>query len=115
MSDPLFNRLALLGLGLIGGSFVLAARESGLAREIVAFDPHVMSLAEASTQEIIEQGYSSAADAVAGADGVILAAPVRAILELLPEIAPLLEQGTFVMDLGSTKGEIVAAMDRLPS
>ena len=115
VEPPLFRRLAVLGLGLIGGSFALAARERGFAREIVAFDPDVEALAEAAVAGIVEQGYSSARDAVAEADIVILAAPIRAILALLREIAPVLGSDAFVMDLGSTKQAIVSAMDRLPA
>jgi prephenate dehydrogenase len=112
--DSLFQRLAIIGLGLIGGSFALAARERGLATEIVACDPRVDSLAEAIVRGIIEQGYSSAATAVKGADGVLLAAPVRTNLRLLREITPALAEGAFVMDLGSTKRDMVAAMAELP-
>ncbi|MDQ4074750.1 MAG: prephenate dehydrogenase [Chloroflexota bacterium] len=115
MDDPLFRRLAILGLGLIGGSVALAVRTRGLAREIVSFDPNVQAIADASAAGIIEQGFSSPELAVDGADGVILAAPVRAILQLLSAIGPMLPSGTFVLDLGSTKREIVAAMDQLPS
>jgi prephenate dehydrogenase len=114
VEEPSFNRLAILGLGLIGGSFALAAREHGLAKDIVAFDPNLETIAEASVLGIIEQGFSSALDAVYEADAVILAAPVRAILRLLPEVAPQLSEGVFVMDLGSTKRAIVAAMNELP-
>jgi prephenate dehydrogenase len=114
VEEPSFQRLAILGLGLIGGSFALAARRRGLAKDIVAFDPNLESIAEASVLGIIEQGFSSAQDAVFEADAVILAAPVRAILHLLPDIAPHLSEGIFVMDLGSTKRAIVAAMNDLP-
>lgn len=115
VEEPLFDRLAILGLGLIGGSFALAAREQGLAREIVAFDPNVQALADASAAGIIEQGFNSARLAVDGADALVLAAPVRAIVALLAEVAPVLAPRTFVLDLGSTKRTIVAAMDSLPT
>jgi prephenate dehydrogenase len=112
IDDHLFNRLAILGLGLIGGSFALAAKEQNMAKEIVAFDPNVQSIADASIAGIIEQGFSNAQDAVKYADGIILAAPVRAILSLLPTIAPFLSEGAFVMVLGSTKCDIVSTIDR---
>lgn len=114
MDEPIFERMAILGLGLIGGSFALAACERGLTKTLVAYDPNVQHLAEASEAGIIEQGFSNARDAVDGADAVILAAPVRAILSLLQSIAPVLGKGTFVMDLGSTKVEIVEALNTLP-
>ncbi|HBY95430.1 MAG: prephenate dehydrogenase/arogenate dehydrogenase family protein [Ardenticatenaceae bacterium] len=113
-TEPAFQRIALLGLGLMGGSFALAARRAGLAVELVGYDADKETLAEAVVTGIIEQGASDACDAADGVDLVVLAAPVRAILTLLDEVAPVLRPGTLVLDLGSTKQAIVAAMDRLP-
>ena len=113
--EPLFETMAILGLGLIGGSFALAAHKQRMARNIVAFDPNIRHLAQASTNGVIEQGFSNVMDAVKYADAVILAAPVCAILDLLSTITPYLQPNTFVMDLGSTKSEIVMAMDELPA
>ena len=113
--EPLFNNLAILGLGLIGGSFALAAHKQKLARNIVAFDPNIRNLVQASADGIIEQGFSNVKDAVMYADGVILADPVRAIVKLLPELAATVKPDTFVMDLGSTKQEIVTVMDQMPA
>lgn len=114
IDDPLFSRMAILGLGLIGGSFALAAHQQNLARDIVAFDPNVQHIAEASAAGVIEQGFSNVQDAVKEADAIILAAPVRAILSLLSTIRPFLKPKAFVMDLGSTKREIVQALNELP-
>lgn len=110
-----FQRIALLGLGLMGGSFALAARRASLAPELVGYDADAGTLAEAVMSGIIEQGASDASDAVSGADLIVLAAPVRAILSILEEVAPVLRPGTLVLDLGSTKQAIVAAMNRLPA
>lgn len=114
-TEPAFQRIALLGLGLMGGSFALAARRAALALELVGFDADKETLAEAVVTGVIEQGASDARDAAAGADLVVLAAPVRAILTLLGDVAPVLKPGALVLDLGSTKQAIVAAMDRLPT
>lgn len=114
-TEPAFERIALLGLGLMGGSFALAARRAGLAVELVGYDADKATLAEAVVTGVIEQGASDACDAASGADLVVLAAPVRAILTLLDEVAPVLKPGALVLDLGSTKQAIVAAMDRLPA
>lgn len=114
MDEPAFERVAVIGLGLIGGSIALALQARGLARTVVACDPNLTQIAAAAERGLIEQGYSRATDAVVGADAVLLAAPVRAILTLLPQIGPRLEPGCFVMDFGSTKQEITGAMARLP-
>lgn len=112
--DSSFTRIALIGLGLIGGSFAKAARQVGLAPELIGFDLDRETLAQGMMEGVIEQGMSDPRDAVAGADLVVLAAPVTAILSLLPQIAPVLQEGTLVFDLGSTKCEIVTAMGELP-
>lgn len=113
--EPAFlSQMAVLGLGLMGGSFAMAAREAGLARFIVGFDPDRDALTEAVTAGVIEQAASDVRDAVTDAQLVVLAAPVRAILELLDRIVPHVQPGTLVLDLGSTKREIVDRMGALP-
>ncbi|RME09491.1 MAG: prephenate dehydrogenase [Ardenticatenia bacterium] len=108
------TQLAILGLGLMGGSFALAARRAGLASFIIGYDPQRDVMVRAVTDGVIEQAASDPHDAVRDADVVVLAAPVRAILQLLDEIAPCLRPGTLVLDLGSTKRDIVARMSTLP-
>nr|WP_290668064.1 prephenate dehydrogenase [Ardenticatena sp.] len=109
-----FTQLAIVGLGLMGGSFALAARRAGLAAFIIGYDPQRDVMVRAVTDGVIEQAASDPHDAVRDADVVVLAAPVRAILHLLDEIAPTLRPGTLVLDLGSTKRDIVARMNHLP-
>ena len=79
MEEPIFERMAILGLGLIGGSFALAACERGLTKTLVAYDPNVQHLAEASEAGIIEQGFSNARDAVDGADAVMFGSTTMAL------------------------------------
>ncbi|HYN89682.1 MAG TPA: prephenate dehydrogenase [Ardenticatenaceae bacterium] len=113
-TEPAFQRVALLGLGLMGGSLALAIRQAGLAGELIAYDADKQTLAEAVVAGVIEQGASDARDAAGEADLVVLAAPVRAILVLIEQIATVLRPGALVLDLGSTKQAIVAAMSGLP-
>ncbi len=108
MSAP-FERVALIGLGLIAGSMAHAMRARGLAREIVG---HARS---AETRTIARELFcdwveESAAAAVAGADLVVLAVPVGAMGEIAAAIAPQLKPGAIVTDVGSVKGAVVAAV-----
>lgn len=113
--DPLpLSQMAVLGLGLMGGSFAMAAREAGLASFIVGFDPDRDTLTQAVAAGVIEQAASDVRDAVADANVVVLAAPVRAILSLIDLIASHVQPGALVIDLGSTKREIVKRMASLP-
>ena len=108
--------LALIGLGLIGGSLGLAYRQAaavspGTAASagaaIVGFDPAPRNVALALERGAITRAAGSVAEAVAGADLVVLATPVGAMRGLLAELAPVLEPRTVVTDVASTKAEVV--------
>ena len=101
------QRVALLGLGLIGASFGLALKATSPSLTLVGFDPNGETARRVKNSGAIDQRVDSAAEAVQNADLVILAAPVRAILELLDEIGPHLVPGVLVTDTGSTKALIV--------
>ena len=106
-------RVAILGLGLMGGS--LAAALTGQCRSITACDPQPDSLEFARAQGWVQQATDDPHQAVAEADLVILAAPVRTILTLLANLSGSFPPGCLVMDLGSTKQEIARQMEQLPS
>lgn len=108
------GRVAVIGLGLIGGSFVKAIRLAGIAECIIGYDRAADTLSAALADGALDEGAESPHAAVATADVVVLATPVRVILSLLEELAPALPPRACVFDLGSTKREIVAAMNRLP-
>jgi prephenate dehydrogenase len=105
-------RIAIVGLGLMGGSLAKALHRH--VYEIVAVDPNRHSLEMALAQGVISQGTSDLRAGVAKADMVILATPVRLIVEILGNLPQLRTEGCFVMDLGSTKAEIDDAMSVLP-
>lgn len=105
-------QLTVVGLGLMGGSFAAAIR--GRCRAVVGVDRDPRALDIALQKGFVSRATRSLADGVAGADVVILATPVRTVLDLLGELATVARPGSLVMDLGSTKQEIVAAMERLP-
>ncbi|MGS4887404.1 prephenate/arogenate dehydrogenase family protein [Roseibium sp. MB-4] len=104
---PIFERMALIGIGLIGSSLAQAARQRGLVKEIA-----ISTRSEATLQRAEELGlgdsYSvDAAVAVEGADLVILCVPVGANEAIAKWIAPALKKGAILTDAGSTKGSVV--------
>lgn len=113
-SSTPFGRIAVLGLGLIGGSFVKAIRHAALASTIIGYDRHRATLKAALDEGAIDVAAEDTEQAVAEAEVIILATPVRVILSLLHQITPALTHGAKVLDLGSTKRQVVAAMNKLP-
>jgi cyclohexadieny/prephenate dehydrogenase len=108
MAEPIFGRVALLGMGLIGSSIARAARaRGGLAGEIVAHAKTPATLARVAELGIADRIEPDAAIAVAGADCVILCAPVGAYAALAAAIAPALSPGAILSDVGSTKQSVI--------
>jgi len=110
VTQPMFARLALIGLGLIGSSIAWAARRGGLAGEIVGHARSAATRAKAAEIGFCDRVCETAAEAVEGADLVILCVPVGACAALAAEIAPRLAPGAIVSDVGSVKGAVVAAI-----
>lgn len=106
----IYNKVALIGLGLIAGSMSLAMRRAGLAGEIVGHARSAETRATALEIGLCDAVFDSAAAAVAGADLVVLCAPVGAMGDIAAEIAPYLEQGATVSDVGSVKKAIIDAV-----
>lgn len=107
---PMFQRVALIGLGLIAGSMSLAMRESGLAGRIVGYARSAETRATAREIGLVDEVTDSAAEAVAGADLVVLAVPVGAMAEVAAEIAPHLAPGAILTDVGSVKQAVIEAV-----
>jgi len=107
MSKPLFDRVAILGFGLLGSSVARAMRRGGVAQHIVAHD-RKEPLAEARRLKLADSYAATAAAAVKGADLVILATPVGAYGALAKAMAANLKQGAIVSDVGSVKGAVIA-------
>src|SRR5271169_1060655 len=108
MGKPLFRRLALIGIGLIGSSVARIARERGdLAAEVV-----VTARTAKTLERVRELGFADRIEAdptraVAGADCVMLCAPVGSFADIATAIAPRLEAGTVLTDVGSTKQSVI--------
>lgn len=112
MSNPatLYNRLALIGVGLIGSSIARAARTQGAVRSIVATARTFETRKRVAELGLADQVMETNAGAVEGADLVILCIPVGACGAVAKEIAPHLAAGATVSDVGSVKGAIVREM-----
>ena len=106
----MYNRLALIGTGLIGSSIARAARAQGTVREIVATARSAATRQRAAELGLADQVAETSAAAVAGADLVIVCAPVGACGEVAAEIGPHLMRGATVSDVGSVKGAVVRDM-----
>jgi len=107
-AEPLFNRLCLIGVGLIGSSIARAARaKGGIARTIVAHTRRPETLARVHELGFADVVEADPARAVAGCDGVILCVPVGAYAGVMRAIAPHLAPGCILSDVGSTKGSVV--------
>ena len=107
---PHFNRIALIGFGLIGGSIARAARAQGLAGEIVATARSAKTRARIAELGIVDAVVETNAEAVKDADLVILCIPVGACGAVAQEIATHLKLGAIVSDVGSVKGAVVREM-----
>jgi prephenate dehydrogenase len=111
MTAPLFARLAVAGVGLIGGSLAAAARAAGLAGEVVGYGRSEANLRTALDRGLVDRVTQDAAAAVAGADAVVLAAPVGGCAALAAALRPHAAPGTLLTDVGSVKGALVAALE----
>jgi cyclohexadieny/prephenate dehydrogenase len=107
---PNFDRIALIGFGLIGGSIARAAREQGLATEVVTTARSAASRARVVELGVVDRVVETNAEAVKGADLVVLCIPVGACGAVAAEIAPHLKPGAIVSDVGSVKAAIVKDM-----
>lgn len=106
------SKVAIIGLGLMGGSLALGLR--GKCAALHGIDPHLPTLELALSQHIVDYADSDPARLLPEADLVILSAPVPAILTLLEQLPSFTPNSCIVMDLGSTKKLIVDAMSQLP-
>jgi cyclohexadieny/prephenate dehydrogenase len=109
-ATPYFNKIALIGFGLIGGSIARAARAQGLAKQIVTTARSAKSRARVRELGIVDAVVETNVEAVKDADLVILCIPVGACGPVAQEIGSILAPGAIVSDVGSVKGAIVRDM-----
>jgi prephenate dehydrogenase len=104
------SSVCIVGLGLMGGSLGLALR--GKCRTVIGVARRQETITQALEMGAIDGGLTDPLEAAAGADVVVLATPVRTVLALIPMVAPHMHPGALLTDLGSTKADVVAALDR---
>lgn len=110
MGSVLFDRIALIGIGLIGSSIARDIKDAGLARDVVISTRSFETLKRAEELELGTAYTISAAEAVRDADLVIISVPVGASGSVAEQIAPNLKPGAIVTDVGSTKASVIAQM-----
>ena len=109
MKDSMINKLVIIGVGLIGGSFALSLRKAGLVKHITGLGRSKENLQQALELGIIDEISDNYSQALNKADLVLLAVPVGQTTEILQKINPHLEPQTIISDVGSTKQNVIAA------
>jgi prephenate dehydrogenase len=109
----MFNQLGVIGCGLMGGSFALALKRAGLVKRVIGYSKSPSTTELAKKLGVIDQAAESALLAVSGSDLVLIAVPVSATEATLKAIRHLIEPGVLVMDVGSTKRDVVDAARRV--
>lgn len=110
---PILNHIALIGVGLIGGSFVLDLKRQGLVRTVTGIDTDRDNLQRALERGVIDRA-SVAIDknSIGGADLVLIATPVASVPAVLTALRPVLPEHTWISDVGSTKISVIEAFRR---
>ncbi|MFY8125890.1 MAG: prephenate dehydrogenase [Hydrogenophaga sp.] len=108
----MFKQLGLIGCGLMGGSFALALKRAGLVQSVVGHSQSPASAQKALKLGVVDRVVGTAAEAAQGADLVLVAVPVAAIEATLQAIGPYLSPDSLVMDVGSTKQDVVLGARR---
>ncbi|MDO8904834.1 prephenate dehydrogenase/arogenate dehydrogenase family protein [Hydrogenophaga sp.] len=109
----MFEQLGLIGCGLMGGSFALALKKAGLVKRVVGYSKSPSTTERARQMGVIDVEAPSALLAVSGADLVLLAVPVAATEATFKAIRHLVTPNTLVMDVGSTKREVIDSARRV--
>ena len=108
-------QVAIVGLGLMGGSLALALRAGQSCARVIGIARRAETIAQALEMGAIDEGFTDLGQGVAEADLVVLALPVRAIVDHVPEVGALAKPGCVLTDMGSTKAQICDALERLPA
>jgi prephenate dehydrogenase len=108
----MFEQLGLIGCGLMGGSFALALKRAGLVKRVMGYSKSPSTTERAKQLGVIDVEVPSALQAVSGSDLVLVAVPVAATEATLKAIRHLVTDKMLVMDVGSTKGDVVSAARR---
>lgn len=109
----MFKRIAIIGVGLIGGSIGLAIKKRRPAAEVIGIGRREISVRKALAKKSIDKGTLDIGDGVKGADLIIIATPVDKVISKIREAALYADKGAVIIDVNSTKDRIVAYADRI--
>ena len=110
--DP-FDRVAIVGVGLLGGSLAKVMRKLGLAKSLVGHGRNEANLEEAKSLGIIDHVALNMQSAVKDADLIVLCSPVRTASQLIAKVAPQIKPGCLITDVGSVKEPLVREIEAL--
>ncbi len=114
LSKPFFvEKLAIMGIGLIGGSLARALREAGAVGEVIAYDKSEEALEKALALGVADRIETEATKAAEEADIIILATPITVMAEIMAEILPIIKEDAVISDVGSTKGSVIREVERV--
>jgi prephenate dehydrogenase len=110
---PTWQKITLVGVGLLGGSIGLAAKQRGLAGRVCGYVRRAASVTECQKAGAVDEATTDLLLAVEGADMVVLCTPLAQMSALVTKFLPALRRGTIVTDVGSVKGSVVAELEPL--
>jgi prephenate dehydrogenase len=113
--EPVFGKVVIAGVGLIGGSVALGLRERFLATEVIGFDAEPEALSNALGLGVIDTAKLEAGEWLRDADMVVFAVPVRALPSLVALVAPFIGDETLLTDVGSVKAPLLETLNVLPA
>lgn len=113
MKDKKYRKVAIVGLGLIGGSLARALKKSGNVTDVTGIDIDQGSIDYALRKKIIDHGYTNLGEGVSGSEIIVIATNVGDIAKTAVTIFPHARKGAVITDVGSVKGKIVSKLDKL--
>ena len=105
----IYNKITIIGMGLIGAAIALASRRAGIATVMAGYDADPAAMADVAASQLVDVVADSAASAVGDADLVIMAVPVGAVGAVAKTVVPHMKLGAVLTDTGSTKRTIIRA------
>lgn len=109
MTNTAINKLVIIGVGLIGGSFAMALRQAVMVKHITGVGRSAENMQRALDQGVIDETSTDMSSALQNADVILLAMPVGQTERIMAQIAPHFQAGTLITDAGSTKQDVIAA------
>ena len=113
MSDILFRRVTIIGVGLIGGSIGMCLRQKKLTERVVGITRRKNGIEKLIESKAVDEATDDLAEGIARSELVIVATPVGAIVEQVKSLVPLVKPGTIIMDVGSSKAEVVNTVEKI--